>query len=269
MGRVPTPDAVIRDVESRIKSGSTIIDGCRQVGIAPSTFYAHRSRGATPHFPTIKRSHGSWQLLKRSYRPKGFRIGSDRRLQELAEDVTEAFQKVFERPGKLRTRTQQAVALERLISPCAKLIDTFNQLDANGDADVLNLVADHDELGHEFRQVLSELHGHLPHLEQLASDLRASHGQQLHDHGGRRTDPRIGAATVRLADIFARFRKRVPLHTTDPLTGKSRSAFNKFVRHAFDHFLAADYRFPPHALRSAMQHAAARIDWTDTTKNRD
>ena len=91
-----------------------------------------------------------------------------------------------------------------------------------------------------------------------------------HDRGGPASDPRVQAAVVRLAEIYVKYQKAIPTHTTSPATGISISAFDSFVRGAFRHFLYRAYPelFGPRsqlrrAIRSALQQTAARIYWGD------
>jgi hypothetical protein len=107
-------------------------------------------------------------------------------------------------------------------------------------------------------------------LRKAASQLDESHGMKFHDRGGPASDPRVREAVVRLVEIYMKYKKAVPTHTTNPATGASISPFDSFVQGAFRHFLYRAYpqlfntkQRPGRTVRSAVQQTAARIDWAD------
>ncbi len=264
MSRPALPDKLLSDVESLITSGWTVEKACRKVGISRSTYYARRAILNSQRFPVIKQD---WQALTASYEPKRFSRLKPRDRITLAKDVGEAFQKIFSRPGPILTHKQKAARLRLISKRIASLLEAFDTQDPETINEIASL-AENPRLKGPINTVIEELRAYLPEINDREGDLAAAHGMDFRDKGGPLTDSRIASVVVRLADTYAQYKRNVPTHRTSPDTGLPVSPFNRFVRHAFKHFLS-NYEFPDHALRVAMRHASARLDWQDEAAGKE
>jgi len=237
---------------------------CRKVGISQSTYYAHRKGRHSQRYPAIEQD---WQALTASFESKGFgRLKSKDRLY-LTRTVGDVFQKVFGRPATVLTHKQKSTRLRLISKRIALLLQAFDTLDPETLGEIASL-AENPGLQVPIKPAIERLRAYLPEIVDRAGDLAAAHGMTFRDKGGPLTDSRIASVTVRLADIYAQYSRRIPTHRTNPDTGRSVSPFNRFARHAFKHFLS-NYEFPDHALRNAMQHASGRLDWQDAAAGKE
>lgn len=264
MGRAKVSQAKIGRV-TVLSRRMSIRNACTKVGIAPSTYYLHRSR-QPERFPAI---FLDWQKLGESYRPSGISklTKAERRL--LVGEVRGAFRSTFGRPARLRTAKQKAAAIRRVAQTFERAVEAYRDLPTDILEELEELVDADSTAMRNPEHAIHWLSTYLVSLRKAASQLEESHGMKSHERGGPASDPRVGQAVARLANIYLKHKKAVPTHTTSPATGIPISAFDSFVRGAFRHFL---YRAYPalfgaknqlgRAIRSAVQHTSARIDWT-------
>jgi hypothetical protein len=228
---------------------------CREIGLSPSTYYAHRNNSKEPRFPVIE---SDWNVLTETYKPREFDELDDRDRLSLAKTVGETFKTIFSRPVYGLTPIQRSHKLRKLRDRSTALIETFDGLGY----DVLRELSLLDDQGQgvegPIEPAIDRIRTFVPVIESKEKDLAAAGTMRLSDLGGPRTDTRIGAATTRLADIFTRYARQSPTHSVDPDTDEPISRYNLFGTHAFEHFLEG-HMPPEYVLRDAMRHSAARI----------
>jgi hypothetical protein len=259
----PSIQEKIVQVVALTKAGRTVGSACREVGVSPSTYYADRNTSKAPRFPAIE---SDWIVLTETYKPREFDELDDRERLSLAKTVGETFKTIFSRPVYGLTPTQRSHELRKLLDRSIALIETFDGLgyDARRELSIL----EEQEVKGLIAPAIERVRTFVPVIESKANDLAVARTMRPSDLGGPRTDPRTLAVTTRLSDIFTRHSGKLPTHRTSHYTGKPISQFNRFAIHAFQHFLGAQVP-PKRALRDAMQHVAARLDWTDVAEGRD
>ena len=268
MGRAKVSQAKINRVTA-LSRRTTIRKACAKVKIAPSTFFRHRAQ-QPERFLAISLN---WQKLGESYRPSGISKLNKAERRLLAREVVGALRSTFDRPAHLKTAKQKAAAIRRVAKTLERSVEAYRDLSTDIIQELDELVdAGNASMGDPERAI-RWLAIYATSLQEAASQLEESHGMRSHDRGGPASDPRVREAVVRLADIYVKYQKAVPTHTTSPATGVSKSSFDSFVQGAFGHFLYRAYpelfgakKRPGRAIRSAMQHTAARIDWTDDVR---
>jgi hypothetical protein len=259
MGRPTIKTWRFRKAETLVANGARIDDACRQMGISRATFFRHRSKKSASRYPPVKQD---WTQLAASFLPRQFRRLKPPALRNFRLETAEVFLRTFGRPGLVRTSKQSADQLNAFLKRVDEVTHGYHQLDT----DLINRI---DDLKEHYPNVAGFIGPAIERLREYQRPLRVQI-QELRragrvgraDRGGRTTDPRVLTATVGLARIFSVYAKKIPTHRTSPSSGRDVSAFNRFTRNAFDHFLPAG-TIRKHALRDATRNAAARADWTE------
>lgn len=251
-----TEKQILRALQWR-KQGKPVATICRELQISPATLYRHLSDRNSVRWPAIDRD---WHELSKSWQCVLIERVASEAARRLRREVGLVFRQVFSRPAENRT-TVTARELRSFTSDLQRCLDAYDALSERAQ-DHLEEIREQSDVGESLPSLLAR-------VKSLAGQAK-DHTQALSGHvlqkgqaaGGRHADPRIPRAVVALATVYAREFRQHPLHRTDPDSGEPIGEFNSFVEEAFDHFVP-DLRPPKTALREAMRHAAARIDYSE------
>tara|TARA_R110000868_G_scaffold177713_1_gene416748 strand:- start:1076 stop:1864 length:789 start_codon:yes stop_codon:yes gene_type:complete len=257
MSRRRIPISTIERVNRRRRNGETIKAACAHEGVSETAYYAHRARNEEARYPAIQ---NDWDALAKTFRPKGIGRLTLKARQFLATKTGRAIGESFSKPAYLTTNHRLSVSLKKVVKVIPPLIEAMGELSASARREIEDAVEGNSKLREFPDRDVERLGSALRILREHANDLAAMQGQVLSDRG-RKSDPRVAAAAVRLARIHFEFTGEQPKYTINPDTEKPQSRFFDFTEGAFAHFLPEHPVFP-HVLRTVVRHAAARTVWT-------
>ncbi len=243
----------------------TVAEACREVGLAPATYYRYRKIAGTHIRPALRKN---WTQIARDWRHPLLDQLSPLQARNLRYEVAQAVRARFGIPAPIR----QAVLLKELRQlelAFIALIETYEGLghEARG---IVNDIAGRTDVHPSFASEVDELRHFANEVSTLVRGLSETVDENGSASGGPDHDSHIDSLTVALATLYARYTGKPPTHTYDPYSAGSlpSSDFNDFVFNIFDHFLT-ELQVGRHALATAMRHAAARIDYTDDIEMTD
>ncbi len=266
MARTAAPADLIAKVDELRRQGRSVSNACRSARVPTSTYYRHASKSGG-RFPALRRD---WRSLATTFKPGSKKLSKiDRR--DLRHDLAQAFSTTFGRDGHTRTGKQLADELEKLWQAMGRAIACFDGLSPQAQSWLDEVPEPHaSDLEGPIGPALDQLRSHHMALPHIIEDLRGAKRLNDRGRGGPTADPRLVPLVTRLAAIYAKYIRQPPAHTFNAYGPPDFTAsYNRFVLRAFRHFLKG-HPVRPTALREAMRHAAARVDWQhDVARSED
>lgn len=256
-------EELLERVEAKRHQGLSVAEACKAVNLSPATYYRWRNFYGLGIKPAIIKD---WNELARSWECFIFGQVTPEIARDLRFDVARAVAGAFGVPSPPRL-TLQRDRLAKFRDQLKLAFSAYDELDRET-AGFLEEIAERDGYRKPFSTLFERLR---PFLEQIGELIKGldeeaiAYGEAL---GGPDHDPRIQRLVVGLAVIYQNHVGKPPRHTTDKETGGHLSEFNTFVEDVFEYFLG-DQDLPPTAMREAMRHAAARLDWDDDIRDSD
>lgn len=254
------------DIVSRVQEltiqGRTVTEACRELGLAPATYYRYRKIAGTHLRPALRKD---WSRIARDWRHPLLDQLPTHQARNFRYAVADAVRGCFSVPAPIR-QSDMREQLRELGEAITALLETYDGLGS----DVHGLVDDIAGQSYTHPAFASTVHD-LRHFAKEVSTLAQGLSEMLEESGsasgGRDRDSRIDSLTVALATLYARHTGKQPVHTYDPYGVESlpSSEFNKLVFDVFDHFLP-ELQVGRHTLVTAMRHAAARIDYSEDSE---
>lgn len=261
MSRSRTDPEVINQVIALVAKGNTVEAACQTVGIAPATYYRHKAAqpvvAATIDRKTVHERLPSLRdrLTKHCWTNA---TEAPPEPDALLRRIAQATSTIFGGQPPPRRRTQDP-ALDDLIDALLKVEASLPRLSHQADG-LVEGTCEPDGPKASLKDLLERAVAMLPELS-ARRDALLEHARATGDAaGGPNTDPRVGALTTVLADIYADQTGQRPTYSEDPESGVPTSAYGFLVENTFQTLLH-DIVEHEHAWRDAAKFAARRFDY--------
>ena len=255
-------DDIVSRVQKLTMQGRTVAAACKELGLAPATYYRYRKSTGGHIRPAIRKD---WSRKARDWQHPLLDQLPTHQARNFRYAVADAVRGCFSIPAPIR-QADMRDQLRELGEAITALLETYDGLgpDVHG---LVDDIAGRSYTHQAFASTVHDFRHFAKEVSTLARGLSETAKESGSASGGPDRDSRIDNLTVALATLYARYTGKLPVHTYDPYGVESlpSSEFNKLVFGVFDHFLP-ELQVGRHTLVAAMRHAAARIDYSDDTE---